>query len=237
MVTTGDQLVTLALQDAKVPGFTAQAFVTLNMILSDLCQTYDFDVARGLFSFNFNTGLGSGPIPLPADYLRADADEVFFTILGVKYELISVDLSQFDSLVQQAGLTSYPTLYATDLSLQNSQVPVMYVWPPPSGAYPVSVRYRRQMPDYVQGSNLPVWFPNLTYLRRRLAGEMMSISDDPRMGEFLGSGSEGAQGILTRYLKLKDDSSTRAAQVRLDKRSFGRGGYGGSLPTTKRLGW
>ena len=235
MPLTGDQLVTLALQDAHAPGFTAQAYQTLNMILNDLAQTYDFDVARGVYTFSFNTALGSGPIPLPSDYLRADNGEAFFTIQGTKYQMLSIELGDFDSLAQQAGLSSYPTVYATDLSLQNSTVPVMYVYPPPSGAYPVTIRYRRQMPDYVSGSALVPWFPNQTYLRRRLAGEMMALTDDDRMGKFLGNGDDGAQGILLRYLKLKDDSSSRAITVMLDRRRFG--GRASDLKNTKKLGF
>lgn len=232
---TGDQIVTLALQDAHAPGFTNQAYQTLNMILSDLAQTYDFDVARGVYTFNFTTSLGSGPIPLPADYLRADIGECFFTIQGTRYRMDAIELGEFDALAQQAGLTSYPTVYATDLSLQNSTVPVMYVYPPPSGAYPVTIRYRRQMPDYVQNSGVAPWFPNQTYLRRRLAGEMMAITDDTRMDQFLGDSSSGAQGILLRYLRLKDDASSRAVTVALDRRRFGRGG--GNLKNTKKLGF
>ena len=232
---TGDQIVTLALQDAHAPGFINQGYQTLNMILSDLAQTYDFDVARGVYTFNFNTALGSGPIPLPADYLRADLGESFFTIQGFKYRMDAIDLSEFDSLAQQTGLASYPTVYATDLSLQSSAVPVMYVYPPPSGAYPVTLRYRRQMPDYVQNSATTPWFPNQTYLRRRLAGEMMALTDDTRMGQFLGDGPDGAQGILLRYLKLKDDASSRAVTVTLDRRRFGRSG--GNLKNTKKLGF
>lgn len=235
MALTGDQIVTLALLDAKCPMFTVQGFQTFNMILSDLAQTYDFDVARGLYQFNFNTALGSGPMPLPVDYLRADLGDVYFTVQGSPYELTSIDLFEFDSLIQQAGITSYPTMYATDLSLQNSAVPVMYVYPPPSGSYPVTIRYRRQMPDYVLGSNLVPWFPNQTYLRRRLAGEMMALTDDERMPAFLGDGDSGAQGILLRYLRLKDDDSTRINKVRLDPRTFGRGG--GDLKNTKKLGF
>jgi len=235
MPLTGDQLVTLALGDAKVPGFTVQGFMALNTILSDLCQTYDFDVARGVTSFVFDTNLGSGPLPLPADYLRADRDDVFFTVSGTKYVMVSTDLSQFDAMVQQTGLANYPSMYATDLSLQNSPVPVMYVYPPPSGSYPVTIRYRRQMPDYVVDSNVVPWFPNQTYLRRRIAGEMMATTDDTRMSQFLGEGPEGAQGILDRYLRLKDDASDRNARVTLDRRSFGRGG--GGLKSTKKIGW
>lgn len=235
MALTGDQIVALALQDAKAPGFVSQGFQALNMALNDLCQTYDFDVARGLFNFNFNTMLGSGPIPLPADYLRADVKDVFFTIQGTKYVMIAVDLSEFDGFVNQPGLATYPSAYATDLSLQLSAVPVMYVWPPPSGAYPVTLRYRRQMPDYVQGANAVPWFPNQAYLRRRVAGEMMALTDDTRMGEFLGDSPAGAQGILDRYLKLKDDKSTRTNRVSLDRRSFGNSGA--NLSNTKTIGW
>ena len=235
MALTGDQIVTLALADAKVPGFTVQGYQLLNMVLADLCQTYDFDIARGPTYFNFNTGVGSGPMPLPADYLRADIGDVFYTILGVKYVMIPVDLAEFDALVQQPGMATYPNAFATDLSLTALTVPALYVWPPPSGAYPVTIRYRRQMPDYVQGSNTVPWFPNQTYLRRRVAGELMAMTDDTRMSQFLGDGPDGAQGILDRYLKLADDKSNRTNRVSLDRRNFGNSSR--YLPNTKTVGW
>lgn len=235
MPQTADQIVALACQIAKAPGFTAQGMSFLNVALQELCQNYDFDVARGVTRFTFNTSLGSGPIPLPADYLRADKDDVFFTIQGVPYPLISYDLSEFDSFLQQPGMASYPTAYATDLSLQNSTVPVMYVWPPPSGAYPMTIRYRRQMPDIVAGAGTVPWFPDQNYLVTRVAGELMKITDDDRKDSYLGSGESGAQGILRRYLDLKDDQSSRAQTVTLDRRTFGRGG--GTLKDTKVLGW
>lgn len=251
MALTAAQIVTLACQVAKCPGYVSQAGQMLNAILADLSQTYDFEVARGTFYFNFQPGLiapvgnsifGSGPYPLPADYLRAQKDGVFWTLLGVPYFMVSCDISEFDQQVQQAGVQSYPYMYATDLSLSdetqnNDATPVMYVYSPPSGAYPVTVRYYRQMPDIVtpETSATVPWFPNQQYLITRLAGELMQITADDRVTQFLGDGPAGAQGILRRYLELKDDRTSRAQRVTLDRRRFGRNWS--RLPTTKTVGW
>lgn len=252
MALTASQIIALACQDAHVPGMTAQAGQTLNMVLSDLCQTYDFALARKTFYFNFNPGLvaqvgnsiyGSGPYPLPADFLRcADGRSVFWTLQGVPYFLVPIDLSEFDGTVQQAGLQSYPYWFCTDLSLGDEganadTTPMAYVYPPPSGAFPVTVRYYSQMADIVtpETSQVVPWFPSQTYLRTRVAGEMMKLADDDRYQSFLGEGPEGAQGILRRYLMLKDDSSDRATTVTLDRRRFGS--RYSSLPNTKTIGW
>lgn len=245
------QIVTQATLIAKCPGYIQLAGQLLNAALSDLCQTYDFEVARGTFYFNFQPGLiapvgnsifGSGPYPLPADYLRAQKDGVFWTLLGVPYFLTSCDISEFDMQVQQAGVQSYPYLYATDLSLSDEAAngdatPVMYVYSPPSGAYPVTVRYYRQMPDIAtpETSATVPWFPNQQYLITRLAGELMRITGDDRQAQFLGEGPDGAQGILRRYLELKDDRSSRAQRITLDRRRFGRNWS--RLPNSKTVGW
>lgn len=246
MALTYTQIVTLACQIAKVPGMVSQAGQMLNMILSDLCQTYDFDVAKGTYTFNFNPGLvttsvypniqpGGGPYPLPADYLRMvdDKDAMWF-LLGVPYPMISCDLSQYDNLVQQAGLQSYPYIFATDMS---QSPPNLLVWPPASGAYPCMIRYRKQMPDETTPETSPnvPWFPNTTYLKTRLAGELMQISGDSRADTFLGGTDQGAQGILQRYLKLADDRSARAQTVSLDRRRFANNFS--RLSDTKSIGW
>ncbi len=232
MALQAQQIVALATQIAGVPGFTVQAGQYLNAILSDLAQTYDFDVAKGVTIITL--GSTSGPYNLPANYLRAIKDDVFFTYNGVKYALVPIDLVEFDLLVQQAGLNSYPSMFATDMSQHPPQI---YVWPPPSAAYPLSIRYFGSMPDIAtpESSTTIPWFPNQAYLITRLAGEMMRISDDERAPAFLGSSDEGAQGILDRYLKLKDDGSDRANFVRLDRRYFGAAFN--KLPNTKTIGW
>ena len=109
MALTAAQIVTLATQIAKTPGYTSQAGQFLNSILSDLCQTYDFEIIVKTFSFNFNLSTvsgpgnqyiaGCGPNPMPSDYLRAKNKEMIFYIQGVRYVMINQEQSDFDSLV------------------------------------------------------------------------------------------------------------------------------------------
>ncbi len=263
MALSSQQLIALAVQVAKARNMTSQAGQLLNAILSDLCETYDLDVAKGTFNFVFNPGLvtsatefpnvnlGGGPYPLPSTYLRACKDEVMWFLQGVPYPLIPVDLAEFDWQVQQAGNQSYPYLWATDMS---QTPPVGVVWPPPSGAFPVMVRYYQQMPDigsgltsangWAAGSAAPEssavvpWFPNQRYLMKQLSGMLMEITDDERSQTFLGDGdpnNPGAQSILRHYLQLKDDSGNRAKRVTLDRRRFSTAFS--SLPNTKKVGW
>lgn len=226
------QIVSLATQMAGQPGFTSQAGQLLNMILSDLCKDYDFDLAKKVTTVMLSSV--SGPYNLPSDYLRSIKDDVFFTLNGVPYPLVNVDLAEFDNQPQQTGIVAYPTLYATDVS---QSPPALYVWPPAIGQLPLTVRYFSQMPDITQPETSAAvpWFPNQTYLITRLAGELMKLTDDERADDFLGQSDNGAQGILDRYLKLKDDSETRSKLVSLDKRFFRRGFA--SLPATKIFGY
>lgn len=258
---TSQQIVTRACKIARAPKFLEDGGDILNQILGELCQTYDFDIARGVVNFLFNLqyggddynsdydsdfgpplvgGLNSGPYALPSDWLRSRRDDVFYTIDGVKYVMINVDMSEFDSLVQQAGLMSYPQNYTVDLSVQgadNMPQPQMYVWPPPSGGYPVTARYQRQMPDIVNPStsSLVPWFPDQNYLVTRVAGEVMRITGDKRMEAFLSDKPIGAQGILNRYLKLANDDEDRAKRVTLDRRYFNQDFF--RLKNTKSIGW
>lgn len=244
MALTTAQIVALATQAAKVPGWTSQAGQLLNLILEELCNTYDFDQARGFAQFNFNPALisaidnnvvaGGGPYNLAADYLRADPNDVFWTLLGVPYPMINIDLAQFDMTVQQAGLQNYPYWYAVDLS---QSPPVMYVYPPPGGNYQVTVRYRKLVADIAtpETNNAAAWFPYSTYLLRRLTGELCIQTGDQRAESFLGDGPHGAQGILNRYLRMANDKAGRANMVKLDRRLFG-GDYS-KLKSTKNIGW
>lgn len=233
MALQAQQVVALATQIAGAPGFTAQAGQLLNMVLSDLCQTYDFAVAQTLAGITL--GATSGPYPLPSDYLRSPGDEdVWFTYNGVKYPLVPIDYAEYTLLVQQPGMNSLPSQFATDMTVSP---PALYLWPPPNGAYPLTVRYQRQMSDITtpETSTVIPWFPNGDYLVTRLSGELMKITDDGRSESFLGEGPSGAQGILKRYLNLKDDRSNRAETVKLDRRTFGPAFN--KLPNTKTIGW
>ena len=235
MALTAAQIVTIACQVAKCPNFVSQAGQMLNAILSDLAQTYDFEATRGTFNFTFNLALGSGPIPLPSDYLRSEPGDVFYTQDGVKYVMINIDLAEFDAMIQQAGLQDYPNYFATDLS---QTPPVMYVWQPPSIAFPVTIRYKRQMPDITtpETSTTVPWFPNTTYLYTRLAGELCKITDDERWKDLLGDGQQGAEGIIRKFLILEGDRLARAKSVKLDRRRFGANKWN-NLPTSKLTGY
>ena len=243
MPQTAQQLVTDACFEAKVPQWLAIAGRKLNLILAELCS-YDLDVIRQTYNFNFNTSLSSGPIPLTTNWLRANKDDVFYTITGVKYIMIPVSLAEFDAFVQQAGLSQYPEYYAIDNSpLASATAPNMYVWPPPAGAYAVTARYYSQMPDIAtpESSSTIPWFPDQLYLQRRLVGEMMLMSGDERASMYLNGQTDtkhgtffGASALLQRYLSTKDDAQ-RVQRVTLDKRFFST--PFDKLRNTKTIGW
>lgn len=257
MPLTAAQICTIAIQTAKAgsltasgtgTGFTLQAGQLLNSILSDLCQTYDFALARGTYTFNFNTtqqtsaefpniGPGCGPYPLPADFLRFNIDEAIWFLQGVPYPMVPIDISEYDWQVQQVGNQAFPYLFATDMS---QSPPLLVVWPGASGGFQCMTRYQRQMPDITspESSATVPWFPNQRYLLKQLSGMLMELTDDERAQTFLGDGdpnNPGAQSILRKYLELKDDQSNRAKKVHLDRRRFGAGWS--RLPNTKTLGW
>jgi len=243
MPLTAQQLVTMSCFEAKVPAWLSLAGQKLNMILNELCS-YDLDVTRQTYQFNFNTSLGSGPIPLPTNWLRANRDDVFYVITGVTYILTPVSLAEFDAFVQQAGLSQYPEYYAVDNSgIATQTAPNMYVWPPPSGAFPVTARYYSQMTDITtpeSSSDIP-WFPMQLYLQRRLTGEMMLMSGDERATMYLNGETRSKQGtflgssaLLDRYLSTKDDAQA-VKRVALDKRLFGPAFN--RLRNTKTIGW
>lgn len=261
MPLTCQKIVNLACQIAKVPSFKSQAGDFLNMVLGELCRDYDFDLAKKIINFNFTViafGNGGGddfspdfsgdfgpptlaaftnggPFLLPADYLRAARNDVFYTIDGLPRVMINIDNAQFDALIQQPGTQSYPEFYTVVTSLVSA--PAMFVWPPPSGAFPVTVRYQAQLPDIAtpETDTTVPWFPDQNYLITRLAGELMKIADDSRAEAFLGEKPSGAQGILTRFLKLDNDNEDRAKNVTLDRRMF-RGNFN-TLASTKAIGF
>jgi hypothetical protein len=255
MPLTSAQILTLARQDARCPGFTAQSGQILNMVLSDLCQSYDFDLAKTTFQFNFNANQinlnGQAYQNLPANYLRGIRNESFYLIDGVPYPMIPVDQEEGDMFVQTAGLSNFPVFYWTDMSLSGvvnspsgsggNAVPVMLFWEVPSGAYPVTVRYFSQMPDITtpETSTTIPWFPNQTYLRTRCAGELMKLTDDERADAFLSADEDrhpqGAGVMLRKYLQMKDDRGTRVRTVTLDRRRFGESFS--RLRNTKQVGW
>lgn len=245
MALTSAQIVSLACQIGHVPGFISQAGQLLNMILSDLAQTQDMDLCRGVFNFNFvadnGSGNGGGPYPLPMDYWRHTRDGVFFTIDGVPYPLVNYEQSEFDMLVVTPGLENYPAVFTTDISplaAEPPSNPLMYVWQPSNGVYPVTVRYYRNLPDITTpetSSEVP-WFPNQNFLITELAGQLMKLADDTRAEAFLSDNPNGmgSGNLLRQFMQqTANDDEGRAKTVSLDRRRFSRA----NLPDTKRIGF
>jgi hypothetical protein len=243
MALTSAQIVALACQDSAAPGYVSQGGQLLNLVLQDLCENWNFDTAKGTTVFNFNTSVqtnpnlypnvqpGGGPYALPTDFLRmVDEKDATWYLQGVPYPMIPCDLSEYDNMVQQAGNQSYPYIFATDVSQSPAN---LLVWPPASGNYQCLIRYYRLMPDIVtpESSAAIPWFRNTNYLRVRLAAELMGVTDDTRREEWLNR----ATTILQSYLKLKDDNSDRAIEVKLDRRRF-RNNFA-NLRNTKSIGW
>lgn len=234
---TAAQIITMALQIAKVPGYTSQGLIMLNAILLELSQDYDFEVIRKSAYFNFNTSaagngyaVASGPNVMPEDFIRLHRNGSFYYISQVPYTLIGVKQEEFDSFVQQAGLQSYPYLAYVDVTEITGQEPGLYVWPPASGAYPCTIRYNARQPDITDTTATP-WFPSSSYLITRLAAEMMPFSGDDRADGFLAK----AEIQLKKYLNMKDDPETAPKRVLLDRKFFGQNTA--ALKNTKQIGW
>jgi len=213
---TAAQIVSLATQIARVPGFTAQAGQFLNMVLSDLCQIYDFEEALGTSSIAITLAGGSGPYNLPTDYLRMAGNQVKFSVGGVPTSLTNIELNEFDASSQAGGVAGLPAFFATNRALSP---PAIYVYPPPAGNQTLNIRYYRQMADITtpESSGSVPWFDNQSYLVTRVAGELMRIAGDDRAAAYLGDGPDGAQGILKRYIELQADDEGRWPMGRIQK--------------------
>ena len=109
--------------------------------------------------------------------------------------------------------------------------PVAYIYPPPVGSYPATIRYQRKMPPITDTSKVP-WFPNEGYLIRETTSRMMETTDDTRANELHQRASED----LRKYLDLSDDKTNRAQTVQLDASRYGPGS-GSRLKITKVAGW
>jgi hypothetical protein len=134
-VLTAAEILEEATYRAKVPGYSPTfGLRNLNAVLSDICQHYDYALARGVFNFSFNPSLvslfGCGPIKLPLDYLRTSGSSgatgasksVWYKYpapnLATGYQVIEltpVDLAEFDQFPQFAQGRSLPNLWATDM--------------------------------------------------------------------------------------------------------------------------
>jgi hypothetical protein len=249
---TAFQIIDLAKQMAKTPAYDSQALALLNATLRELALEYDFDIIRKTqgpvnmsttgVGLAYSYALGTGVDLVPSDYVRLCRNGSWYMISGVPYTMVGVEQEEFDRLVQQAGLNSFPTYFYIDTA---QSTPVVYVWPPPSGSFQMFLRYRSMPADLpatvLNSTDTTVpWFPCEQYLITRAAGELMKISNDDRWSAMIGDTDEekdnpgSACSILRRYLRMKDEPEIAAKKVELDRRRF-RSRV--NLPNTKQIGW
>lgn len=146
-----------------------------------------------------------------------------------------VSVGATDAVISQAATATFGA-GLVGASVLIGTMPQFYVYPPPSGAYPVTVRYQRMMPPVWDVTRFP-WFPDDDVLIEGVAGRLMEITDDSRAAEFIGDGARlgRADRRLRHFLSQVDDKTNRPQTVELDRRRFGP--KFNALPHTKTVGW
>lgn len=215
---------------AKAPGFTVSAGQYLNMVLHDLCETYDFDFIRQLQTIQASPVPANGDSSLPIGYALSDdhlrTREVFYYVNGEPFYLTQMPIERYDQLYNGPGVSNYPTNFA----VRTETTPyTMYFYEPLQIPLTIFVRYQPEMPDIASpetSSEIP-WFINQRYLLKKLAADLMNDTDDVRQPKF----EADAEAMLRLFLAMKDDKEGYAQTIKLDRNVF-RGG--GSLRPTKQ---
>lgn len=208
---TSAQIVNLATQIAKVPGMIIQGGQFLNARLIKVALDQDLDIIRR--TTTITALVGQNKYNLPANYLRAR--EVFYIINGVNFTLSSRDLSVYDGLFSGPGLQDYPYIYATDIA---ASPPALYLYPAPAVGFTLTVRYMDNLVEITtpESSASVPWFQDQLLLIRWVATDLMMISDDSRLPEFMKASDEE----FRRLLQMANDTEDRAMTVKLDPARF-----------------
>lgn len=210
---SSSQLISLACQITKQPGFLSQAGQFLNMILADYCQTIeDQDTIRQ--TTVINVGAAGASYPLPANHLRTR--EVFYLVNGEPFYLNQIPLEDYDQLFVGPGVDNYPQSYAVNVSDTPHS---LLFWPPPAIPLAVTVRYQPQMTDIPnpESSTIIPWFANQRILLRDLCVDMLMLGDDTQRKEDL---QRDVERMMRNYLIMDDDKEGYARTVKLDRRTF-----------------
>lgn len=129
--------------------------------------------------------------------------------------LNQMSLAMYDSLFSGPGIQNYPENYATDL---NPDPPVLYLYPPPIIPMQIFMRYQSMPPAISSPSSNtnPPWFPYAQYLIRKVAQEIMLVTDDARYQEMY----PVTEAMLQSILKIQGDAENYVRTVGLDPMLF-----------------
>lgn len=208
---TASQIISLAVQIAKVPGMLTQAGQFLNARLLQLALDQDMDIIRRTATVNIITGQAA--YDLPVNYLRMR--EAFYNINGSVFWLIQLSLKSYDQLNTNPGLTDYPYYYSTDIS---TKPPTLLIYPPPSLAFSLTIRYMDnlvEIDDPVNSAVVP-WFQDQELLIKMVAENLMSISDDTRQESMYRQNDDK----FRRWIQMSNDRENRATVVEKDEKTF-----------------
>lgn len=216
MALTCAQIVALACQTAKVPGYTSQAGQFLNQVLSELAQTYDFDFYTKQQVLSIYP-TPSNAFPLNADHLRTR--EAFYYVSGQPFYLIQMDIRRYNQLYNGPGVANYPTNFAIDVS-QSPNVLLPYC--PPDIPLSLFVNYYPVHADIAtpESSSVVPWFPQQTYLVKSVASALLDIADDDDRQAKL---DKDRASILSKFLIMDDDKEGYPQQIKLDRNTFNTG--------------
>lgn len=210
---SSSQLISLACQITKTPGYLTQAGMFLNTILADYCQTVaDLDTIRQTTTIDI--GATGAAYPLPANHLRTR--EVFYLVDGEPFYLNQIPLEEYDQLFVGPGVDNYPQSFA--IQVETSPHTILF-WPPPAISLSVTVRFQPQMTDITspESSTVIPWFQNQRILLRDLCTDLMMLGDDTaRKQDF----TLDVEKRMRKYLIMDDDKEGYAQTVKLDRRRF-----------------
>jgi len=214
------QIVTLACQIAKCPGFTQIGGQMLNMALEDLWLHRDLKINR-VTEFITVQANNFGPFTLPLNYLRTY--DLFFEQNNLPYFLNPISTEEYDQEFKDPSIANYPYEFMTILvdettaQAQNS-AGTLFIYPQSSGQITLTHRYMVKQPDITTPETSPVipWFPDQDYLIKATAARLMDITDDTRRESFLAQ----CDAMLRIHLIMEGDEQQVVKSVRLDPRRF-----------------
>jgi len=217
---TSQQIVTLACQIAKAPGFTQIGGQMLNMALEDLWLHRDLKINRVTEPILVQAN-NFGPFTLPLNYLRTY--DLFFEQNNLPYFLNPISTEEYDQEFKDPSIANYPYEFMTILvdettALAQNSAGTLFIYPQSSGQITLTHRYMVKQPDIVTPENSTVipWFPDQDYLIKATAARLMDITDDTRRESFL----QQIQNMLRVHLIMEGDEQQVVKSVRLDPRRF-----------------
>lgn len=213
---TAAQIVTVACQIAKAPGFTQQGGQQLNLALNDLVLHRDLKMNRIPATIAVQAG-SNGPFTLESDYLRTY--DLFYTVNNFPYFLFPLSQEEYDQLFKDPSIANYPYAYTTDLTNQATQTAgKLYIFPQSNTSLSLTHRYMINRADIStpESSATVPWFPDQDYLIHATALRLMKITDDQRYDKFVAD----AETMLRTHIIMEGDEQQVVKEVRLDPRRF-----------------